>query len=596
MPIEEQSIKNRDDITIQDLRVNDLFSADGKRYIVVAPYFGNCVHVMDDVTLERREFHDNEPFKWIDYLGKNIIREGKWETRQGETVSVVRNHYDHRFAFPFMYISPRSPSVTVFLAHTRHGSTPALDIGFQCRPQASEEVREFEVGQAWKTRSGKEATIRRVLRNGNLECFRQDEKRPWDANWLGMSTRSQDDLVEYLRESEMRYLQVGKRYRRADGEIVTIVSENPYKDNEGAEYGEFGFSRALVPSIVALVEDEPAKQRPPFAIGQVWRMADGQEMTVVKGHREDNTFLLANDDACDWCYSDGVAEDRIECGVAAVEYLRETERPRLEVGKRYRTRERRIVPIVGYSAEDAMFYDDSDEYYCQFGFHSDTGDPIVALVEEEPVKQRQKEEKKGTVPVTEAKKNKKNRDLGTPIHYSELQPGDLVRVKYDDKIWIEAYVDDTGEGGADYINRDADLDITDCEDEVRLLQRGALPKLRVGQQWNRVDGEVVIVNKVNAAGHFLTERGDCYTTIFGMCTEAKDLETCLNQNTLHSDESYEVVKLNDSIILFDKNTQQEIVAPVGSKGILQALSNFVSAVCGEPTIIAPLSSVKIIEK
>jgi hypothetical protein len=220
----------------------------------------------------------------------------------------------------------------------------------------------------------------------------------------------------------------------------------------------------------------------------------------------------------------------------------------------------------------------------------------VALVEDEPANPKQKEKQKGTEVVTETNKSKKNRSVGTPIHYTELQPGDLVRVKYDDKIWIEAYVDATGEDGANYINRDTDLNISDCEDEVRLLQRGALPKLRVGQQWNRVDGEVVIVNKVNAAGHFLTERGDCYTTIFDVFIEAKDLETCLNQNTLHSDESYEVVKLNDSIILFDKATQQEIVAPVGSKGILQALSNFASAVCGEPTIIAPLSSVKIIEK
>lgn len=198
--------------------------------------------------------------------------------------------------------------------------------------------------------------------------------------------------------------------------------------------------------------------------------------------------------------------------------------------------------------------------------------------------------------MTETNKSKKNRSVGTPIHYTELRPGDLVRVKYDDKIWIEAYVDVTGEDGAKYINRDTDLDISDCEDEVRLLQRGALPKLRIGQQWQRVDGEVVVVNRVNAEGHFLTERSDCYTTLFSDCVESKDLEVCLNQNTLHSDESYEVIKLNNSIILFDKNTQQEIIAPVGSKSILQTLSNFATAVCGEPTVLAPLSSIKIIEK
>ena len=104
------------------------------------------------------------------------------------------------------------------------------------------------------------------------------------------------------------------------------------------------------------------------------------------------------------------------------------------------------------------------------------------------------------------------------------------------------------------------------------------------------------INRVRAEGDFLTERGDCYTTLFDMHTEEKDLETCLNQNTLHSDESYEVIKINDTIILFDKNTQQEIIAPVGSKSILQTLSNFATAVCGEPTVLAPLSSIKIIEK
>lgn len=161
----------------------------------------------------------------------------------------------------------------------------------------------------------------------------------------------------------------------------------------------------------------------------------------------------------------------------------------------------------------------------------------------------------------------------------------------------EQSIKNRGEDGANYINRDTDLDISDCEDEVRLLQRGALPKLRIGQQWQRADGETVVISKVNNAdGHFLTECGDHYTTLFATWTAAKDLEVCLNQNTLHSDESYEVIKLNDSIILLDKNTQQEIIAPVGSKSILQTLSNFATAVCGEPTVLAPLSSIKIIEK
>lgn len=598
MPIEEQNIKNRDDLTIQDLRVNDLIALDGKRYTVVAPYFGNSAHVVDTVTTERREIYANETFKWLAYLGKPNICEGEWRTRQGEVVSVLRNHYEHRVAFPFMYISPDFPSRTIFLAHACHGSTPAFDLVSPCTPlQTSEDSRDFEVGQVWKTRSGQEATIRRVLRNGNLECFRQDEKRPWDANWLGMSTRSQDDLVEYLRESEMRYLQVGKHYRRMDKKIVTIVSENPYKDNEGVEYGEFGFAHVLDPSIVALVEDEPAKQRPPFALGQVWRMTDGQEMTIVAHDDSDNTFLLVSDEDGDWFYPAGTMFDEVSRGVVAVEYLRETDRPRLEVSKKYRTAKGDTVTVIQQGQLRKSFCGDNDDEYHQFGFtRLHCGDPIVALVEDEPANHKQKEKQKGTEPVTETGKSKKNRSVGTPIHYAELHPGDLVRVKYDDKIWIEAYVDVAGDAGANYINRDTDLDISDCEDEVRLLQRGALPKLRVGQQWQRVDGEVVVISKSNVHGHFLTERGDCYTTPFYVGDEAKDFETCLNQNTMHSDESYEVIKLNDSIILFDKNTQQEIIAPVGSKNILQTLSNFATAVCGEPTVLAPLSSIKIIEK
>lgn len=273
-------------------------------------------------------------------------------------------------------------------------------------------------------------------------------------------------------------------------------------------------------------------------------------------------------------------------------YLRDTKLVKIEVGKKYKTQSGKTIAIE--KSDRWYFLTTEGEYYEQFSFGAE--DPVVALVEDEPANPKQKEKQKGTEVVTETNKSKKNRSVGTPIHYTELQPGDLVRVKYDDKIWIEAYVDVTGEDGANYINRATDLNISDCEDEVRLLQRGALPKLRIGQQWQRVDGEVVSINRVNAAGHFLTERSDCYTTIFNDCDEAKDLEVCLNQNTLHSDESYEVIKLNDAIILFDKNTQQEIIAPVGSKSILQTLSNFATAVCGEPTVLAPLSSIKIIEK
>lgn len=596
MPIEEQSIKNRDDATIQDLRVNDLISSGDKRYIVVSPYFGNCVHAMDDDTLERREFYASEPFKLITYLGEPIICEGEWETRTGRKVSVVRNHLEHRIAFPFMYDLNDESNRRVFLAHACHGSTPAFDLISLCTPpQANKDSREFEVGQVWKTRSGQEATIRRVLRNGYLECFLHstNKKESLSANWLGMSTRSQNDLVEYLRESEIRYLQVGKRYRKTDGEIVTIVSENPYKCNNGVAYGEFGFARAFDSSIVALVEDEP-KQRPAFALGQVWRLADGQEATVVSHDKWANTFLLVNGLDSEWFCSNGMVGGESERGIVAVEYLHETDRPRLEVGKKYRTQSGKIVQIVEEDDSAVPFLGDDREWYDRFGFGDE--DNIVALVEDEPANPKQKEKQKGTEVVTETNKSKKNRSAGTPIHYTELQPGDLVRVKYDDKIWIEAYVDITGYDGANYINRDTDLNISDCEDEVRLLQRGALPKLRIGQQWQRVDGEVVVINRVNAEGHFLTERSDCYTTLFNDCDESKDLEVCLNQNTLHSDESYEVIKLNDTIILFDKNTQQEIIAPVGSKSILQTLSNFATAVCGEPTVLAPLSSIKIIEK
>jgi hypothetical protein len=154
-----------------------------------------------------------------------------------------------------------------------------------------------------------------------------------------------------------------------------ILAEAAYVVNERKEA-----TKAPAP------QPEAPKQNPPFAVGQVWRTRSGDEVTIFY-QEEPDVFYAWGDSNGTFSFSSIRPELRSKNADELVEYVRDTDLPRLEVGKTYRTRSREEVTIMVDDGSFIPFLGDNDCWYYQFGFDSE--DPIVALVEEEPTQANQ---------------------------------------------------------------------------------------------------------------------------------------------------------------------------------------------------------------
>ena len=118
----------------------------------------------------------------------------------------------------------------------------------------------------------------------------------------------------------------------------------------------------------------------------MWRTRDGDEATIVYLYASGNVeaYLREENDSIKF---DQAGKRMDSDNDELVEYLRETDRPRLEVGKKYRTESDAVVKIIENDGTSVPFQADNGSWYLKFGFNCD--DPIVALVEEAPTQANQ---------------------------------------------------------------------------------------------------------------------------------------------------------------------------------------------------------------
>ncbi len=157
-----------------------------------------------------------------------------------------------------------------------------------------------------------------------------------------------------------------------------ILAEAAYVVNERKEA-----TKAPAPQ----TDPEAPKQNPPFAVGQVWRTRNGDEATIVYLYASGDVKAYMRDGNEDIEFDKSGAGESVYDDETLVEYLRETDRPRLEVGKKYRTESDSVVKIIRDDGTSTPFMADDYNWYFQFGFDCD--DPIVALVEEAPTQANQ---------------------------------------------------------------------------------------------------------------------------------------------------------------------------------------------------------------
>ena len=390
----------------------------------------------------------------------------------------------------------------------------------------------FALGQVWRMADGQEMTVVALWEDQSIFRFVSGEDGEWlHPNGLAHSQEGMGIIaVEYLRETDRPRLEVGKKYRTASGKIVEIVEDDgdhsyPFHDESGHWYHQFGFACGGGPDdeIVALVEDDPAKaaeppaepetpkQRPAFAIGQVWRMADGQEATVIAHDKCDRVILFAEGKKYEWFNSDGTMLDGTSRGVVAVEYLRETDRPRLEVGKKYRTASGEIVKIVESDGSTVPFRGDNGKWYQHFGLGAK--DPIVALVEDEPAKgedepaqpEAPKQESASSSPTLEV--GKKYRMVGGKIvTIIEDDKTDIYRFRGDNGFWY------TREGRSN--SRSPDHKIVALI-EFDLSKKN--PPLAIGQVWKMRNGEETTICGITSGGRFFHTIGFDKTSCVNTC-------------------------------------------------------------------------------
>lgn len=311
-------------------------------------------------------------------------------------------------------------------------------------------------------------------------------------------TRFDKDGVVYVRLRDAWY--------RLDGDAGEPVPE-------GFNPNELLTAEQLQAHIKAQAADKSAespKQRPSFALGQVWRLADGQEATVVVHYTKDNTFLLMNDESAEWFYPDGMGLDERKRGVVAVEYLRETDRPRLEVGKRYRTASGKIVTIVANDGFLLPFMGDNGNWYQQFGFRVN-GIPLVALVEEEPTKAEQPAENPKKNPPLAVGQVWRMRNGKETLIFREYEYGGFRHGSLDGQI-----TDVAGERG--------------CLEShlVEYLRETDRVRIELGREYLRSDGKKAkVVKDINNGGFFSDDLGLAYSQ-FSWCnniTLDKELPT-----------------------------------------------------------------------
>jgi hypothetical protein len=422
-----------------------------------------------------------------------------------------------------------------------HIKTQAADLSAEPPKQRPS----FAIGQVWRMADGQEATVIAYDDYDNTFLLANSDGGYWvRSSGKALSEESIAHAVEYLRETERPRLEVGKAYRTKSGRIVKIVHDDgdltlPFKDNNEDWYHQFGFSSDGGPDtdIVALVEDEPTKaeqpadepkQRPAFALGQVWRMSSGQEATVVGYDKRDDTFLLVDDGFRKWFHPDGTAASGSERGFVPVEYLRETENPRIEVGKKYRTKSGKIVKIVEEEGVTVPFLGDNGKWYYCFGFSSE--DPLVAIVEEEPAKAEQ--------PAEEPKKN-------PPLAVGQvwrMRNGEeaMILRNYAPGLFHYTALDGCGNyapGLFHYTALDGCADIYGSEsriggdgkfDFVEYLRETDRARIELGREYLRSDGKKVkVVKEIDAGGRFVDDLG-CGYHQFSWCnniTLDKELPT-----------------------------------------------------------------------
>lgn len=149
-----------------------------------------------------------------------------------------------------------------------------------------------------------------------------------------------------------------------------ILAEAAYVVNERKEA-----TKAHAP------QAEAPKQNPPLAVGQVWRTRKRGEVTITR-QLNDGRFSVCGEGWGGYVVEPNGGSAFISGEL--LDYLRETERPWIEVGNTYRRRDGVLVEIKKEDfREDYQFFGSDSRWYRQFGFHR--VDPIVALVEEAPM-------------------------------------------------------------------------------------------------------------------------------------------------------------------------------------------------------------------
>lgn len=234
------------------------------------------------------------------------------------------------------------------------------------------EVKAFDIGQIWRTAWGNEATIYRTDTLGFMSAKLDNRELViYDSNGKTACQNEKYELMRYLRDTNLVKIEVGKKYKTQSGKTIAIEKSDRwyFLTTEGEYYEQFSFG-ANDP-VVALVEDEPAKveqpaeklkQRPELKVGQVWSLRDSQEGTIIFEPYKGVFEMLCHESNI----STLVEKSSSELSV----YLRETDRPKLEIGKLYKKKNGSIVTIEESkpNGEREIYWGSDAHWYTQFGF------------------------------------------------------------------------------------------------------------------------------------------------------------------------------------------------------------------------------------
>lgn len=335
----------------------------------------------------------NEKYELVKYLRDTDLIKievgKKYKTQSGKTIAIEKSdrwyflttegEYYEQFSF-----GAEDPVVAL----VEEEPTKAEQSGNSIISLIKEEPMKTEpqnpqlaIGQVWEDESGKEWVVACYDEDMMKFLLCDSEGGSW-INENGYETWSKKKRAsKYLRETERRPLEVGKKYRKYDDSVTTITcwdkNDDTYQDSDGFWFYQFGFSYDTLESPIV----EAVEECPNLAIGQIWLTQKNKNRVVIHAYDDsDESFFGFNLDTRSY---HNYTKDKTHAEQDLAICLGDDARPRLKVGSTYITEENKKVKIILNQGCNRPFRGSDDRWYAEFGFHPTAS--IVEEVAEEPL-------------------------------------------------------------------------------------------------------------------------------------------------------------------------------------------------------------------